>query len=419
MAVRLKTVNKMKSINGTQVLGIVAEYNPWHMGHKYQLEESMKLCGAEYSVGIMNGDFTQRGEPAVLDKWARAGMALAGGLDLVLELPFYFGCNSAEFFASGAVDLAAATGTITHLGFGSESGDVETIKNVAKFLADEPLEFQNALAEKMKTGVSFPRARMEVLSGFLGSNAANLLASPNNILAVEYVKQLYKLGSNITPVTVKRTGGGYNDENWCQIASATAIRKVLRQMADSCDVSEKNCLQRKLEEMVPKETYQGLMENFDRLVFKDNQKFYDLVRYRLLENKDLSQIFSAAEGIENAFIKNVRKSQSLEDLLGQVKSKRYTYAGLSRVAAHMVMGFEKNHNKPKYIRVLGFNERGRDVLKMIKANLAEGYELVTNANKANSDLSLDIKASDMYNLISEQDLYKKSDYLMRPVMSLD
>ena len=142
----------MENINGktkgkTKVLGIVAEYNPWHKGHKYQLEESMKLCRAEYSVGIMNGDFTQRGEPALLDKWTRAEMALAGGLDLVVELPFYFGCNSAEYFAKGAVELAMATGTITHLGFGSESGDIENIKKVARFLADEPVEFKEALLE--------------------------------------------------------------------------------------------------------------------------------------------------------------------------------------------------------------------------------------------------------------------------------
>lgn len=404
----------MRNANGkSKVLGIVAEYNPWHKGHKYQLEESKKMCGAEYSVGIMNGDFMQRGEPAILDKWTRAGMALAGGLDLVLELPFYFGCNSAEYFAAGAVDLAIGTGVITHLAFGSESGDIESIKRVSQFLANESEEFQLALSEQMKTGVSFPRAMMEVLSRFLGSNLADLLAAPNNILAVEYVKQLYKRNSTIEPVTVKRAGGGYNDENYCHIASATAIRKVLREMSMG-----NNCLQRKLEEMVPAETYKGLMDNKEHWVFKDNQEFYNLLRYKILSRQDLSQVFSVAEGIENSFIKNVRQSDSLEELLDKVKSKRYTYAGLSRIATHMVVGFDKKQEKPHYIRVLGFNQRGRELLKMIKNNSAENFELVTNINKTNEDLTLDIKGSDVYNLISGQNLYEKSDFVVRPVMDI-
>ena len=411
----------MENINGKskakiKVLGIVAEYNPWHKGHKYQLAESMKLCGAEYSVGIMNGDFTQRGEPAMLDKWTRARMALEGGLDLVLELPFYFGCNSAEFFARGAVDLAIGTGVITHLGFGSESGDLESIKNVAKFLADEPLLFQQALGEKLKTGVNFPRARMEVLKDFLASKEIDLLASPNNILAIEYVKQLYKRGSSIEPVTIKRAGDGYNDEEYCQIASATAIRKALRELDG---LEDKNTAWEKIQDMIPRETYEIIKENVGNLVFKDNQKFYDLLRFQLLQGKDLSQIFSAGEGIENAFLKNVRQCKTLEELLSKVKSKRYTYAGLSRLAAHMVMNFTKEQPEPKYIRVLGFTEGGRNVLKMIKNNIAEDYELVTNINKTTADLSVDIKASDLYNLISQGDLYKKSDFVTRPVNVLN
>ena len=395
----------MKNINGNiNVLGIVAEYNPWHFGHEYQLEETKKICGAEYSVGIINGNFTQRGEPALLNKWARAEMALKGGMDLVVELPFYFGCNSAEFFAKGAVNILINSGIVTHMGFGSESGNMEKIKEVAEVLAKEPAEFKRLLALKMETGVSFPRARMEVIGHMLGEDAMELLKSPNNILAIEYVKSLISENSQIVPVTIERKGAGYHDMDCCQLASASRIRRDLR--GDAC-----------LENMVPKTTLEIIERNRKSLVFKDNPEFYKLLQHVLLgASNNLTDVFSVSEGIENAFLKHVRTCENLEELLQKVKSKRYTYAGLSRIAAQMVVGFYKNQEVPKYIRVLGFTEKGQKLLKMIKANVKEPYELVTNVNKASGNLALDIRAQDVYNIISGENLYEKSDFVMKPVM---
>ena len=407
----------MKNIDGkTKVLGIVAEYNPWHKGHEFQLQEAMKISGAEYSVGIMNGNFTQRGEPALLDKWTRTEMALKGGIDLVVELPFYYGCNSAEYFAKGATQIMINSGIITHIGFGSESGDIDKIQKVAEVLADEPLEFKNILVDNLKKGISFPKARMEAIKRFCGEDCANILMSPNNILAVEYVKQLIKYNSDIRPVTIKRIGGGYHDKENSTVASATAIRSVLYEMVHSqlFGVGKEDLAE--IKKMVPKSTFDILMREKDNLVFKDNDKYFDLLRHVIISGKELSDIFSVSEGIENAFIKNVRNSSCCEELIGHVKSKRYTYAGISRIAAQMVMNFKKCQEEPSYIRILGFTEKGRELLKMIKKNVSCDVPLITNVNKFYGDISLDARATDIFNIICGRNLYENSDFVRRPVI---
>lgn len=408
----------MKNIDGkAKVLGIVAEYNPWHRGHEYQLKQAMKISGAEYSVGIMNGNFTQRGEPALLDKWTRAEMALKGGIDLVVELPFYYGCNSAEYFAKGAVKLMVNSGIVTHMGFGSESGNMDAIREIADVLAHEPLEFKKLLGEKLNEGYSFPKARMKALSEFCKSDCAEMLLSPNNILAVEYVKQLIKHNSSIKPVTVKREGGGYHDTNRCQIASATAIRKALKELKEmhlSPACRENAILE--IRNMVPESTFEILMREKDSLIFKDDKKFFDLLRHVILRDTDLAETFSAAEGIENVFQKNVRMCSDRNELIEQVKSKRYTYAGISRTATQMVMNYKKNEKEPSYIRILGFTEKGRELLKLMKKSISDEYTLITNVNKFQGDMSLDIRATDVYNMLSDRDLYKNSDFVKKPVI---
>lgn len=408
----------MKNIDGkTKVLGIVAEYNPWHKGHEYQLQEAMKMCGAKYSVGIMNGNFTQRGEPALLDKWTRAEMAIKGGIDLVVELPFYYGCNSAEYFAKGAVKLMKNSGVVTHIGFGSESGDIEAIKQVAEILANEPINFKELLGENLKKGYSFPKARMEALATYCNRDYKEVLLSPNNILAIEYVKQLIKQQSDIEPITIKRAGSGYHDTDVSSLASATAIRKALWEMTNwKVDEIERENAMAKVKEMVPNTTFEILMREKDNLIFKDNKKYFNLLRYVILSEKSLQNTFSAAEGIENAFIKNVRGCADRETLIEKVKSKRYTYAGISRIASQMVMNFTKDQKEPSYIRILGFSEQGRELLKMMKKKTVEECPLVTNVNKFQGDILLDVKSTDVFNMIAGKDLYKNSDFVKSPII---
>ncbi|HML38127.1 MAG TPA: nucleotidyltransferase family protein, partial [Bacillota bacterium] len=216
-----------------KVLGIIAEYNPFHNGHRYHLEESVKLTSPDFTVCVMSGDFTQRGEPAMADKWIRAAATVENGVDLVLELPFAFACNNAEFFAAGAVDILNRLGCVTHLSFGSEAGELSALSQAADYLAYEDDELKNTIREFADQGLSFPRARYEAVKMCRGEAYSDVLRSANNILAVEYLKQLRLMKSEIEPVTVKRYGTGYHDMgSYENIASATAIRHQVKRSGD-------------------------------------------------------------------------------------------------------------------------------------------------------------------------------------------
>ena len=394
----------MYPLTNKNVLGIVAEYNPFHNGHLYQLEKCKEQSSADYTVAVISGNFTQRGEVAILDKWNRAKMAILAGVDLVVELPFYFACNSAEYFAKGSIDILNALGNVTHLGFGSESGDVDALVDVANKLAVESDELKKAIKEKLDSGMSFPKARSEALCG----EAKLILQSPNNILAIEYIKNLLLTNSSIKPVTVKRYQKGYHEDGVLNdISSATYIRQVLKEK----DIDSLKG--------VPNTTKEILKENIDNLTFNDDENLFNLLKYKILssEPRELSYIFSVGEGIENKVIKEIRTCNSLEELIDKVKSKRYTRTRVQRIFAHMLVGLKKDADIPQYIRVLGFNKKGSELLKEIKKKKLSTLPVVTNINKVqNINFDLDIRANDIYNLISKNDTYKYSDFIKQPVI---
>ena len=210
------------------VNGIIAEYNPFHNGHKYQLDISRQLIGAEYTVVAMSGNFVQRGAPAMINKYIRARMALENGADLVLEIPSFYACGSAEYFATGAVSLLDKLGVITTLCFGSECGDIDILTQTGRLLFEEPAEFRRILNEKLEQGLSFPAARSHALCTVMSTDADEIFSCPNNILGMEYIKALNRIGSNIKPFTIKRAGADYHDHrlNGSQ-ASASALRKAM------------------------------------------------------------------------------------------------------------------------------------------------------------------------------------------------
>ena len=215
-----------------KVTGIIAEYNPFHNGHLYQLTEARKKTDADFIIVVMSGDFMQRGTPAIINKWERTRMALSGGADLVLELPCVFATASANMFALGGISLLARTGVVTDLCFGAETDSITDFLTLAKFLNEEPDFFKNALKNELKTGISFPAARSSALSAeaSLPLSSEKLLSSPNNILGIEYCKALFALSSSIKPHIIKREGSGYNDREvnkQDRFASASAIRTVL------------------------------------------------------------------------------------------------------------------------------------------------------------------------------------------------
>ena len=273
------------------VLGIIAEYNPFHNGHRYHLRESVGITAPDYTVCVMSGNFTQRGGPAMADKWVRAAAAVDNGVDLVLELPFAYACNNAEYFAAGSVDILNRLGCVTHLSFGSEAGDLSSLSAAAEYLSEEGEELKNSIREFAGQGMSFPRARYEAVKKCIGTSCSEVLKSANNILAVEYLKQLHLSGSRIVPLTVKRYGTGYHEKEIFQdIASASAIRHKLSKSADIQEVSQ----------FIPSETFQ-VLKNINNTVNISFNDFYPLMIYQILTSDTvrLGNILSATEGLEN------------------------------------------------------------------------------------------------------------------------
>ncbi len=400
-------------------LGIIAEYNPFHKGHLYHLEKSISLSKADCTVAVMSGDFTQRGEPAILDKWFRAEMAIKNGIDLVIELPFVFACNNAEFFAFGALRLLEGLGCISHLSFGSESGEIGELIEVAKALAYESDEFKSAIKDYMSKGLSFPKARHEALETVKGRDKARLIRHPNNILGVEYLKQWLLLDSKIRPLTIKRFGGGYLDGDFTQaLASAKAIRKGIAKDSQMQTVAKS----------LPKASME-VMKAKEQIPVTDSEGLYQLLVYKILSSskEHLAEILTVSEGLENSLKKAVVNSKGFEELLASVISKRYTESRIRRLMIHTVMSLTKDdffgitHNPRLYARVLALSKNGARLLRHIKDTGCSTIPIISNINKDLSKddpvqkvLNYDIMASDIYNLVYHKDLYTRSDYVSRP-----
>lgn len=379
------------------VLGIIAEYNPFHNGHLYHLQESRKKAEADFVVAVMSGNFTQRGEPALMDKWARSRLAVECGVDLVLELPFAYAVNSAEYFAKGGIGILCGLGCVTHLGFGAEQGSPGQLETIAGFLATEPQFFRAALKENLASGISYAKARETALGQALGPKLAALTTTPNNILALEYMKQLKKHDSSIKCIMVNRKGAGYHDPLPSgNIASASAIRSHIEPD------------QRKY--YVPAPTAAELEQ------VPQTNGYFNLLRGMILQStpQQLSRIFSVGEGLENRIKEQVRNVGSLEALVAAVKSKRYPETRIRRMFCQIVMGletFEDTH----YARVLATGERGTALLRRMKKTAR--IPVITNVNKFGELPALmdyDILAGDIYNLIAGRDLYEHCDYVRQP-----
>ena len=407
-----------------KVLGIIAEYNPFHNGHRYHLQESVRMTEPDYTVCVMSGNFTQRGEPAMADKWVRAETAVKNGIDLVLELPFAFACNNAEYFAVGAVDILNRLGCVTHLSFGSEAGDLEMLSKAAEYLSKESEQLKSGIKEFSGQGISFPKARYEAVKKIMGDSYADVLKSANNILAVEYLKQLYLTESRIMPVTVMRYGTGYHDKDTFEnIASATAIRHRLSQPGETQGISD----------YVPNETYEVLQKISKgvNITFND---FYQLLIYQILSSDSdrLKTVLSATEGLENRVKKAAIESADIDSLIKAILSKRYTATRIQRLLTHIMVHLDKDsfqsilNKRINYGRVLGFNKKGAALLKRIKKEELTEIPILTNINREiskNSEewelLKHDILASDIYNLAVYGEIYNHSDYVVKPYKDFD
>ena len=340
------------------VLGVTAEYNPFHTGHQYQLQASRQLLEPDTAVvAVMSGNWIQQADCAIADKWVRSRLALMGGADLVLELPTPWATASAEAFCRGAVSLLHATGVVTHISFGSECGDVEALARIAHCLNSPG--YGAALSGSLARGLSFPAARQEAVRRLLG-DGADLLDTANNNLGVEYLRALDLLHSSITPITIPRLGAGHNSITTEVVPhiSATQIRRAIRSG---------------MPEQISPYLLSGEAELLEGCC-TSSQHIHRamLARLRSMSREDWANYpdSGVAEGLPQRLYNAARQSRSMEEFYVLAKTRRYTHARLRRLALRAFLGITADQlpDAPPYLRVLGFNGRGQQLLKDMKKN---------------------------------------------------
>lgn len=433
------------------VLGIIAEYNPFHNGHKYHLEQSKKLCDADSVVCVMSGNFIQRGEPAIVDKWARAEMALISGADLVIELPVVYSMSSAEYFAFGAVKILDSLGIIDCICFGSECGSIDKLYIIADILNTQPESFKISLKEHLAKGLSFPAARENALaenieSGGYGSDCfSSIIKSSNNILGIEYIKALIKLGSKIKPYTIKRVANEYNSEVIeGAISSATSIRKHISSIEGiKKSINKENSKESNIPwftdsllHTLPESSLEILSREFIEgrgPVFSGDFENIVLSALRSMSIKEISELPYITEGLENRFKAAAENSGSLVELIESISTKRYTITRIKRCLFSILTGIKSKEllefnlfGGPQYLRVLGFNNNGRRLLSKIKISASLPVIVKAADFKASSNpllarmLQIEATSTDQYVLAFSNSIYKKSgqEFTRNPIRLL-
>ncbi len=402
----------------SRVLGIIAEYNPFHNGHLYHIAKSKQETEAQYVIGIISGNFVQRGNTSIVNKWTKARMALLNGVDLVIELPTVYSISSAENFAEGAVKILNSLEIVDTISFGMETNDISTLNNIANVLYNEPKEYVTILSHELNKGNSYPKARENALMMYLNDikRYANVLTGSNNILGIEYLKAMRKTKSKIIPVGIKREKVLYNDKYIVdEFASATAIRKMLmtRELND-------------ISKVMPRNSYLLLGEELKKGHYViDISRFEKEIIYNLrkMSKEDIAKLPDVSEGLENS-IKNAADScNNLKDLINIVKTKRFTQTRIQRILLYSLIGITKKQmdiskKVTPYVRVLGFNNRGKELISEMM-NINPKLNVVTSVKKymdtvANKNLKemleTDILATNIYTLGYYSDSYSNLDY---------
>lgn len=359
-----------------KALGIITEYNPFHLGHKYHIKESKLETGLDYTVVVMSGNAVQRGDFALIDKFERAKEAVLNGGDLVLELPYVYSGSSAEIFAKGNIEILNKLGIIDSICFGSESNNIEALKELGGVLAFESDDLQKEIKEHIQKGHSFPRARELALINHISD--PTLLQTSNDILGIEYIKNIYREKSDIRPVSIKRISSNYHDTNIDKaMPSASAIRQLLKSKdAEEIKIYLEKSTTENMSEILYNEYQNSNLMNLERF-------FEELKLIIIREGKSISKYFEITEGIENLILKSAITSNSLDELMQNVKSKRYTYTRIRRMLMNILIGLTKEdmkvilqNNSMPPVRVLAFNDKGRTLLKSISKK-SEGNPIIT------------------------------------------
>ena len=351
------------------VIGLIVEYNPFHNGHLYHIQEIDRLFEDNIKIAVMSGDYVQRGEPSLINKFEKTKIALSQGIDIVIELPAFYSTQSAEIFAKGSVNILNQL-SCNHIVFGSESNDLDKLKRIATISLTK--EFQLSLKEFLAEGFSYPTAFSKALfDEKLGSN---------DILALEYLRAIRDINSKIEIYSIKREKTGYYDDEKDNFASATYIRKVL---LDSNEKKENKL--NKIKNLVPEFSYKVLEENFG--VFSCLSDFYDLIKYNIIKNySELKNIQDLEVGLENRLYNYAIKNLSFEDFFNEVLTKRITISRLQRILLHSLFGLtetitEKIKNKVPFVKILGFSTKGQEYLNYLKKSENYNKRKILTSNR--------------------------------------
>lgn len=405
----------------SNILGIIAEYNPFHNGHLYHLNEAKNITKADYTIAVMSGNFTQRGNVSVINKWKKAQMAISAGVDLVIELPTIYSISSAENFAMGAIKLLNSLGVVKNIAFGAETCDLEMLNKIATILYEKPKEYVSILNHELSTGISYPKARENALLMYLNDirKYANVLSSSNNILAIEYLKALKTLNSPITPISIKREFVGHDSMTINNnFASGSAIRNML--------INNDVYSTRKL---VPQASFEILFD-----CVKNGQYVPDLYKYekeiiytlRRMNISEIANLSDVTEGLENSIKEAANSCNSISEFINIIKSKRYTQTRFQRILLYSLLGITKKDMTEAtktipYIRILGMNENGKELLSCI-SKLHLKSPVITSVKKfidsnpnriLRNMLNIDIFATNVYTLGYQYDSWANLDYTQK------
>ncbi|MGM0502598.1 MAG: nucleotidyltransferase, partial [Bacillota bacterium] len=410
---------------------------------RIHLQKSIAHSNADATICIMSGSFLQRGTAAIVNHWARTKMALAAGVDLIIQLPISYSTRSAEYFAQGSVKLLTAANIVDCLCFGSELGTIEPLQYIGQLLAQEPEQLSQLIQKKLATGSSYPQARAQAVldyfknhspqSDFSETELTTILQNSNNILGLEYIKALTNLNSSITPLTIKREGADYNSEELTTIASATAIRKAIKKNKRQ----NNSLINQQLESKMPKTTTTILQQEFSAgkgPIFDQDFELQILTLLRRMATADLKKYEGVTGGLENRIKSAAEQSTSWSELISNIKTKRFTQTRIQRILIHILLDLQikdlqafEQAGGPLYFRILGFNQQGKKLLHQIKTKGSLPLvSKVANHFKSNYQpqnlmqkmLHYDIKANNLYRLAANNPEHKKGniDYQQQPII---
>ena len=375
-----------------QIIGIIGEYNPIHLGHIYQINKIKKTYPNSLIILITNTAFTERGDVSILNKWDKTKISLENNIDLVVELPFPYATQSADIFANGALKILNYL-KINILVFGSESNEIDKLSNIAKTQLTNK-KYQEKVKDYLKTGINYPTALSKALKDILGYT----ISEPNDLLGISYIKEIIKNNYPIIPITIKRIGSYYETETTTNIASASLIRKKIQE-------------NQSISQYIPNNTEKYLYKNLTL------ENYFPYLKYKIISEDDLSIYQTVDEGIENRLKKEILNTNSWQELIEKVKTKRYTYNKINRMLVHILTSFTKEESKKikiDYIKILGFNTSGRNYLNQLKKEIK--IPIITSYQKNFSQtLDLEHRASSIYYLPINQK-FILNEYNKKPII---